>query len=271
MKKLIIAILFIFTPCLAYLQTNDVIDTVFNQVDDNGLKQGYWKKYYSNGKMKYCGFFKDDKPAGELRRYFESGNLKAVMNFDNSCGYTEIKIFYENGTLAAHGYYVGSKKDSLWQYYSFYDKTLISDEIYTEGIKNGLSHKYYSNGTITEKIEWKNNIKNGVWEQYYQDNSIRLKGKFMDGKLSGDYTVYYPNGHVQVSGSYHQDMRHGKWIFYDKDDSVKLKLDYHYNRIKNEEALTEKQQEFFKNIDRNISKFNEPKPQDFYRSDSDEY
>ncbi len=241
-------------------------DTIFNQVDRNGLKQGYWKKYYSNGKLKYYGLFKDDKPAGEMRRYFESGNIKALMNFDTVRDYSEIEMFYENGSLAAHGYYSRSEKDSLWIYYSYYEKTLISDETYDNGSKNGLSHKYYSNGNITEKTEWKHDIKNGTWEQYFPDNSIRLKGQYINGKLSGDYFVYYPNGHVQVSGYYREDKRHGKWIFYDENDSVKLKLGYNYGRIENKEALTDKQQEFFKNIDNNMNKFNEPAPEDFFPS-----
>ena len=96
-------------------------DTVFNQVDKKGRKQGWWKKYYDNGNLKYTGFFKNDKPAGVLKRYFESGNLKAVMNFDSLNNRSEINIYYENGTLAAHGYYNGTKKDSLWKYYSYYD------------------------------------------------------------------------------------------------------------------------------------------------------
>ena len=272
MKSIIIIFIFIALPGIAFMQTNSkMIDTLFNQADQNGLKQGYWKKYYSNGNLKYYGFFKDDKPVGELKRYFESGNLKAIMNFNSSRNYSEIKMFYENGTLAAQGYYFGSKKDSLWRYYSYYEKTLISDEIYTKGIKNGLSNKYYSNGNIAEKIEWKNNIKNGIWEQYYQDNSLRLRGHYINSKLSGDYTVYYPNGHVQVAGNYHEDKRHGKWIFYDEKDSVKSELNFHYDKVENEEALTEKQQEFFKNIDRNMNKFNEPKQEDFHPSDSDEY
>lgn len=271
MKHILIIILVALHYNIFAQTAPGINDTVFNQVDKKGLKQGYWKNYYSNGKLKYCGFFKDDKPVGELKRYFESGNLKAIMNFDNSGSYSEIKMFYENGTLAAHGYYCGSKKDSLWKYYSYYDKTLISDEFYIKGVKNGLSHKYYSNGNITEKTEWKNNIKNGVWEQYYQDNSLRLKGMYNNGKLSGDYFVYYPNGHTQVAGHFHEDKRHGKWLYYDKEDSIKLELIYHYDKLENEDVLTDKQHEFFKNADRNMNQFSEPGQKDFYRSDTDEY
>lgn len=48
-----------------------VADTVFNQVDNNNLKQGHWKKYYKNGKVAYKGYFKDDKPRGVFLRYHE--------------------------------------------------------------------------------------------------------------------------------------------------------------------------------------------------------
>ena len=43
-------------------------DTIFNQTDQNKLKQGFWKKSYPNGKVAYRGFFKDDKPRGVFKR-----------------------------------------------------------------------------------------------------------------------------------------------------------------------------------------------------------
>ena len=39
-------------------------DTIWNQTDKNGLKQGFWKVTYENGFVKYQGFFKNNLPFG---------------------------------------------------------------------------------------------------------------------------------------------------------------------------------------------------------------
>ncbi|HOK52659.1 MAG TPA: hypothetical protein PLF75_12280, partial [Bacteroidales bacterium] len=56
-------------------------DTLWNQTDARGWKQGYWRAYYDNGKLRYRGYFKDNQPLGEFRRYYESGGIMAVQNF----------------------------------------------------------------------------------------------------------------------------------------------------------------------------------------------
>jgi antitoxin component YwqK of YwqJK toxin-antitoxin module len=48
-----------------------------NHTDNNGLKQGFWKRNYPNGRAMYEGVFNNDKPVGEWRRYHENGGLKS--------------------------------------------------------------------------------------------------------------------------------------------------------------------------------------------------
>ena len=44
-------------------------DTI-NQADAKGQKQGYWEKRGSDNTLIYQGYFKDNKPVGEMRRYY---------------------------------------------------------------------------------------------------------------------------------------------------------------------------------------------------------
>jgi len=266
MRRIFVFLVITAMPGIVYLQTcSNISDTVFNRVDEKGLKQGPWKKYYPNGNLNYTATFKDDKPVGTLKRYFESGNIKATMNFNAAGNLAEAKLFYEDGQLAAEGYYYGSLKDSLWKYYSYFEGTVISDEIFNKGKKHGISHKYYPNGNITEKIEWKNDIKDGNWEQYYEDSSLRLKGRYLNDELSGDIIVYYPDGKIQIKGYYLNGERHGKWSFYDKEGGLNYEANFINGKAENEEMLNEKQQDYFKKIDENIGKFKEPEPEDFYQ------
>jgi antitoxin component YwqK of YwqJK toxin-antitoxin module len=249
-------------------------DTVFNQTDSKGWKQGYWKKYYPNGNLMYKGFFKDDKPVGEMKRYFESGNLKAILIFDEKTDYSSAKIYYEDGTLASDGFYSGSKKDSIWNYYSYYDRQLKSRETYKKGVKNGFSYQYYPGGNCFEKTEWKNELKDGVWEQYFEDGSVRLQAVYNHGKLAGNYIVYYSKGRPMVSGRYENNRREGNWVYYNENGSVNQEICFSDGKPLNEKELTTQQQEFFRKIEENIGKYNDPEPDEFFhrnRYDGNEY
>lgn len=243
-------------------------DTVFNQTDSKGLKQGYWKKYYPNGNLMYKGCFKDDKPTGEMKRYFKSGNLKAIMNFDEKTGYAEARFYYEDGTLASDGYYTGSEKDSIWNYYSYYDRKLKSRETYKSGIKQGFSYEYYPGGSCFEKTRWKNDLKNGVWEQYYEDGTVRLRGYYINGRLSGSFIAYYPNSRPMVKGLYENNKREGTWIYFSESGDVNQEIAYSEGQPLNEKELTRQQQEFFRMIEENIGKYHDPTPSDFFPRNS---
>lgn len=238
-------------------------DTVFNQTDANGLKQGYWKKAYPNGKLMYKGFFKDNKPVGEMRRYFESGALRAILYYNNTGEHVRAREFYQSGKIAAEGNYINSRRDSTWVYYSFYSGSVTSRESYCKDVRDGLMINYYPNGDVSEKIEWKNGKKSGIWEQYFMGNVLRLKTGYIDNKLQGDFIVYYANGKPYVHGKYLNDLREGKWIVYKEDGSTARELDYKLGKSADEEKLEKEQQELFKQIDENMGKFKEPDETDF--------
>jgi antitoxin component YwqK of YwqJK toxin-antitoxin module len=239
-------------------------DTVFNQTDSKDMKQGYWKKFYPNGNLMYRGLFKDDKPVGEMKRYFESGNLKATLIFDEKSDYAAARIYYEDGTLASDGFYSGSKKDSTWNYYSYYDGKLKSRESYKEGMKDGFSLQYYPGGSLFDKTEWRNDLKDGIWEQYFEDGSVSLRATYKDGKLTGDFNVYYSNGHAMIKGFYSNDKREGSWTYYNENGSMNQEVSYTDGHPKNKEELTEQQQEFFRKIEKNLGKYRDPDPAEFF-------
>ena len=99
-------------------------DTVFNQTDQNGLKQGFWRKYHDNGTVMYEGFFVNDKPVGVFKRYYDDKAIQSVMDFKDDGKTASARIFYNNGLLAGEGLYVDQQKDGEWKYYSYYDTIL---------------------------------------------------------------------------------------------------------------------------------------------------
>jgi len=242
---------------------NSQSDTLFNQTDANKLKQGWWKKAYPNGKLMYKGFFKDDKPVGTMYRYFETGAVKAILIYDAKSEYAHARLLYEDGNLAAEGVFFNSLKDSTWSYYSYYDRSLTATENYQKGIRYGRMTNYYSNGIVSEILDWKNDKKHGEWEQYFPNGKLKMKGSYVDQKLEGDFLVNYENGKPYLQGYYVNDRRQGKWTFFTENGTVEAEMEYVNGTPLNEEQLTEKQQELFRTIDANEGKFEEPDESNF--------
>jgi antitoxin component YwqK of YwqJK toxin-antitoxin module len=259
-KNITIIFLLFFIP---WMGIKAQTDTIFNQTDVKGLKQGCWKKNYPNGKLMYKGFFKDNKPVGIMRRYFESGNLMALMHYDSNGEYARAELYYEDGQIAAKGNYYNSQKDSTWEYFSYYDRSITNKENYIKGIRQGLEIHYYNTGEISEKTEWKNDMKNGKWEQYFKSKIQKLNGNYLNNKLNGEFRVNFDNGEPFITGGYANNQRDGKWTFYHEDGTVDMELNYTNGRTEDTVKLDEKQQEIFRMIDENEGKFEEPDETNF--------
>jgi antitoxin component YwqK of YwqJK toxin-antitoxin module len=233
-------------------------DTVFNQTDAAGLKQGWWKKPYPNGKPMYKGYFKDNRPVGVMKRYFESGKLRAILVYDKQGESSRVTLFYDDGQKAAEGKYFGTQKDSTWTYYSYYSHTPTTKENYNRGVREGHMLHYYNNGNVSEKIYWKADLKDGVWEQYFNNNILKLKGTYKKGKLEGVFTVNYEDGKPYLSGSYVNDLREGKWILYNEEGGVAREITYKNGMSPDEEKLDARQQEMIRMIEENKGRIEEP-------------
>ena len=50
----------------------------------NGIKEGYWEEYYSNGKLQCTGFTNDNAQVGYWKFYFENGHIFSEGVFDDN-------------------------------------------------------------------------------------------------------------------------------------------------------------------------------------------
>lgn len=265
MKKIVFSIIILIA---SFMFGFSQADTVFNQTDKNGLKQGHWKKFFPNGKIMYQGTFKNDKPIGKMVRFYESGNKQATMFFREDGITSMTKLYYEDGELSAEGLYRKMQKDSVWNYYSYYTGTLVSKEYYAKGKKDGIQKSYYPNGVLSEEIEFKNDIKEGLWKQYFEDGKIKMTTTHKWNKVNGKYTFYYPTGVIMMIGLFDDNKKHGTWAFYNEDGKEKYQIRYNMGIVNSEDEklLLQQDEEFFKMIEENIGKFEDPSIEDFFRS-----
>lgn len=239
-------------------------DTIFNQVDAQGLKQGFWQKNHENGTLMYSGEFKDNNPIGIMKRYYNSGVLQAILAFSENGEWAKAKLFFEDGELSAEGNFFQMQKDSLWKYYSYYTSALVSEEYYVKGKKTGLHKSFYENGQVSEEITWANDYKEGKWAQYFPDGKEKMKTNYSFNMVNGQYYFYHENGLLMILGNFVDNKRHGTWVFYNEDGSEKYQIEYEYGQALNADDLIKSDEDYFKTIDENVGKFEEPSLEDFF-------
>ncbi|MEI6048303.1 MAG: hypothetical protein WCS03_05350 [Bacteroidota bacterium] len=62
-----------------------------------GLKDGLWRSYFANGKLKFKGNYIQDNPDGQQIFYFENGKIKEEQYFKNGLREKTWKKFSEDG------------------------------------------------------------------------------------------------------------------------------------------------------------------------------
>lgn len=249
--------LFFFISLFFYVQVITAQDTIFNAVDLNGQKTGFWKSYYENGRLRYRGYFLNGTPVGEMVKYYPDGLVQAKMNFDPSGKISYVKLFNEQGKLVAEGKYFDKLKDSTWNYYSPDHGKLILSESFLHGKKNGISYKYYQNGKISELIEWNNDSEFGKWEQYYENGDLRLKCAHSEGKRSGIFQSFYPGKIISISGEYKNGLMNGKWTYFNEKGEFDLSIEYIDGLMLPNKEYDKRAYEFSRKVEEAIGNFKE--------------
>ena len=228
-----------------------------NHVDENGLKQGFWEKHYSNGTLQYSGNFVNDKPIGKLKRYNNAGVLKAEMIYIKNSNKVYSWFFYPNKEIHSKGIYKNKLKDSVWNYYSM-DGVKINKVNYKLDKKDGSEKKFYKNGNISEISEWSNGINNGLTIRYYESGKVMSRLYYSDGILNGEYNIFNSNESIKIQGKYKNNKREGKWIYYKDNGHIESEINYTNGIADNQEELDRLERNQLEELENNKGKIKDP-------------
>lgn len=212
MRILQILIIFLFA------QSMTLTSQQVNQIDANGKKFGNWIKFYDNGKVKYEGQFRNDRPYGKFTYYYSEGQKKAVSVFSDDGIIAHNTTYFKNGKLLAEGKYINQKKDSVWRYYLDENSNpLISTEAYDHGILSGESITFYPDSTNpAEIVFYQDGKKNGPLVKYFPDGKLMTESEYKNDLPNGDFIHYHPDGKVQIEGKYSNGEQIGDWKYFDE-------------------------------------------------------
>jgi len=200
-------------------------DTV-NHTDTSGRKQGFWRKTDENGNTIYEGRFQNGIPLDTFRYYYPDGKISTVSVMSDNGLVARSTSWYRNGQLMARGKYLNQQRDSLWQFFSEYNGSLVSEERWSAGVKNGEERVFYPNGSVSEIINWKDSLREGAWLQFYDDGVMKLRGNYRAGEKDGLVEAWFASGEPLMTGQYKSGHPDGTWTYFDPDGKVKMKEIY---------------------------------------------
>lgn len=96
-----------------YYHPNGEVKAKF-EVDATGVRNGFSKFYFEDGKLQQESSFIDGKLEGESRTYFQSGKIKNISHFSNGVGNGEAVENYDNGNVLAKGIYWEGEKSGIF-------------------------------------------------------------------------------------------------------------------------------------------------------------
>lgn len=217
----ILIIIFLFIPFFTYSQ--------INQTDSNGLRQGLWQKKQANGRIIYEGSFKDGKPVGEWKRYHSGGQLKAEISYKGDTA--QAVLFDVWRQKVAMGNYVDQKKQGVWAVLK--ENRKVADEMFVEGIKQGVAHRFYNTGEVMEESHWQDGKQYGDYQVFYKSGQVYMQCKMKEDKRDGLFLIYAENGKQELVGEYKSNLRHGEWKYYNNEGESSYSLFYDNGQILN--------------------------------------
>ena len=163
---------------------------IINRTDKKGEKQGMWKDFHENGKIKSETSFQNGKKTGYVKTFSKNGGL---ANIDK----------YVGDSLQKEAPEITTKLEVRNEYYE--DGSIKKTGTYLYGVAEGTHKEYSKEGKITSaKIYHEGNLvgeglidgagnQQGYWTEYHPSGKIKGKGNYDNGSKIVDFNFYHPN------------------------------------------------------------------------------
>ena len=197
-----------------------------NRIDQRGIRQGVWKDFYPDGKLKTERTFRDDMLDGLYKEFNNKGNLILVLK-------------YEGGQAVAEDI---TDEESIQIRNEYDDRNrLVKSGPYRHNIPIGIHRVYNAEGNVTGSKSYDNNgrkiaegivdekgKKQGKWTDIYPEGKRKSEGQYTDNYRTGRWTFYRPDGQIEQTGDYRLGRPNGLWLWY-YENGEPLREEYFFN------------------------------------------
>jgi antitoxin component YwqK of YwqJK toxin-antitoxin module len=176
-----------------------IVDTIFNQLDSNGLMQGIWRIMYSNeagANIYSIGNYKNGKKNGMYKHFHKNGNLRGVEYYKNDTLHGNSIVYRLDGTIQYEENFQDGRTHGWKRYYNERGE-LFEEQEYVLGLPNGIYNAYSAKKNIVMSGYSVNRIEHGLRRVFADDSTHRLLKEiefkngvmiteriFKDGKLT---------------------------------------------------------------------------------------
>lgn len=187
-----------------------------------GIKNGEWKYYYANGRVKGIENFNCGINVGQELLYDSAGRLMERA-FYNAGTLIQLQEYYPDGTLKVSTTRVAETDDKGRKTNAF--KENIS-EYYETGILKCLK-------TVNEA-----GLPTGRYVEYWANGFVKMEGHYNNGKKEGLFIEYYENGNTKFEGVVKNDIPQDKQYFLNDQGTVTKVETWEKGRLVNTEDKT---------------------------------
>ena len=202
MKKTLYIFIPIFICSISVAQSVpnfEIVDgDTINIVDENNLKQGFWKVF---GKMRRLpnyepdqvieqGKYANSRKQGIWTKFFSSGKTKSEIEYKNSRPNGAYRTYYENGQIEEEGNWKNNRNTEDFKRY--YENGQVSQDFAfnTSGKRDGKQKYFYENGQVMIEADIASGKEKFV-KEFYEDGSVKAEKSYVDGKLDVANTKVY--------------------------------------------------------------------------------
>lgn len=201
--------------------------------DANGEKDGPWKYYHFNGRLRGQQHFKHGKLEGEEIFYFDNGKMSSFSTYKNDLETGESRTYFRVGIPRSVSQYKDGKRDGERRAYSGYGY-LTAIEHYKLDSLDGPFSTYYPSGLMESKGFYSNGELEGAYTAYHENGKISQEGQYKNGKLQGEFKHYHPNGKLKSTQIFANGEAEGAYSEYYNNGQLFYKTVYHGGKINGE-------------------------------------
>lgn len=189
--------------------------------NSNGKKEGQWKYYHSNGRLKEKQLMEDGKGVDTSYVYYANGLLNLKIPYKQGVPNGDVLI-YANGVLTRSlPYKDGSVSTGKFKDYHPIGTIDVEYEI-VNGKANGPFVSFFDTGEKYREGEYKDGNLEGERVTYYRTGDVSYKENFNEDELNGDYISYYRNGQIEAQGVFEEGNKVGSWEYFYQNGNKRM-------------------------------------------------
>ena len=114
----------------------------------------------------------------------------------------------------------------------FHSNGTIKEKIaYKDGLKEGSRMTFHENGNLFEQETYLKGKLEGVFKGYYDNEELWWEGFAVNNLRHGEIKVFYETGKLKYMGQYRFNLKEGLWKYFNEEEVINNQECYENNEL----------------------------------------